>query len=48
MQRATELELGVLVPQQITFIVHGDQEDARPVLNRIAGRIGVSSFQCHN
>lgn len=40
-QRATELELGVVVPHQIRLAVHGDPGDAWATLERIAGRIGV-------
>lgn len=40
-QRATELELGVIVPHQIRLAVHGDPGDAWATLERIAGRIGV-------
>ncbi len=40
-QRATELELGVVGPHQIELVVHGDPGDARSSLDRIAGRIGV-------
>ncbi len=40
-QRATELELGVVIPQQIEFVVHGNPGAILPALDRIAGRIGV-------
>ena len=40
-QRATELELGVVVPHQIELVIHGDPGDAWATLERIAGRIGV-------
>lgn len=41
-QRATELQLGVVVPEQIEFVVHGEPGGARNLIRRIAGRIGVS------
>ena len=40
-QRATELELGVVIPHQIALTVHGDPGDSGAVLARIADRIGV-------
>ena len=40
-QRATELELGVVIPHQIALTIHGDPGDSRAALERIAGRIGV-------
>lgn len=40
-QRATELELGVRIPQQIGLVIHGDAEWARTEIDRMAGRIGL-------
>lgn len=41
-QRAAELELGVLIPRQLRFDVDGEPGDAGIVLEHIASRIGVS------
>lgn len=41
-QRATEIELGVLVPHHIVFVAHDDHRDMVAELHRIADRLGVA------